>query len=102
MLHGNLDGSPVEGTPARKPFIDHHTQCVLVARWLWLALQLFGRQVRRGSGHRRVHRLRLSRKGGWPEHGQAKDTEQHPTTSAQQHVPRPYVPMHEALVVSVL
>lgn len=51
MLAGNLAKRAVKGTVPREPFVDHHTQGILVTGRHRMIFPLFGGQVRNGTSH---------------------------------------------------
>ena len=98
MLTGDLGKGAVKGTIATEPFIDHHTQRILITGRTRFALKLLRSHVARGSRHI-LHALGARRLG---EQGNTKVTEQDLLAPANQQVLRFDIAMDEVLIVRIL
>src|SRR5215470_1379666 len=98
MLGGYFENGPLERAVPSEPFINHYTECVLVAGRTWLALELLGRHVGHGTRHF-LCALGYRTLGNQDE---AKIAEQDLAVTAKQHVLRLDIPMYQLLPVSKL
>src|SRR5436309_2862681 len=102
MLSCHLHRGATKRGSATKPFVDYHAKGVLVTGCSWRTLQLFGGQVGHSSRQRLHQWLCAERDCVRREQSQAKVTEYHLVTCAEQHILRLDVPVDQALVVGVL
>src|SRR6266852_7585783 len=98
MLHRDLYRRSTEGPPTAEPFVDHNTQCILIAGWAGLALNLLRGHVGNGSpGLFGVKRACTMHYGS-----DAKVTEPHHVVGTQQNILRLNIAMDQTFVVGIL
>src|SRR2546428_8081315 len=102
MLGDNLVKRAQKGRLSAEPFVNEHTESILVTGWARLALNLLRGQVEDGSCHWLGHLLCACDERLRCKHGQAEVTEQHLVTGTEQHILWLDIPVDQALLMGKL
>src|SRR5437764_1194610 len=97
MLRDQLARRPLKRALATQPFVDDYPQCILVACWTWVSLDLLGSHVRQGA--RCPLGTNIERGRAMGDGGNAKVREQHLLSSSQQHIFWLDIAVNELLLV---
>src|SRR5205807_3039376 len=98
VLSTQLRKRPTKRAISTHPFINNNPQCILIARWTWLPLDLFGRHICNGTHN--ILRTLVTRT--LSDQGNAKVTEQNIIVSPQEHVLWFHVTVNELFIMCML
>src|SRR2546421_4155920 len=102
MLYGDFKETSTKRRYATEPLVDNHGKRILIASRLWIALQLFRREVERRSGNLLIHNKSAVRVARVRRYCQPKVSEQEVILETYKHVLRLDIAVYQMLAMSVL